>query len=114
MRAAHPTLDEAMIGHLVRHGVRPADGGGLVWKHDRRMMIPNPADLSLDQQHALWAAITCPTLLVYGTASWASNPLEDGRAARMPAAEVELIDGAGHWVQHDRFDAFMAAVERFL
>ena len=62
----------------------------------------------------LWARIACPTLLVYGKESWACNPAEDGRARNFKNAEVVAIDGAGHWVHHDRLDEFLALLRRFL
>ena len=62
----------------------------------------------------LWSRITCPTLLMHGAESWASNPAEDGRAAHFPDARMISFEGAGHWVHHDRLDAFMGAVEPFL
>ena len=37
--------------------------------------------MTLAEIEELWARITCPTLLVYGKESWASNPAEDGRVA---------------------------------
>jgi pimeloyl-ACP methyl ester carboxylesterase len=58
--------------------------------------------------------VRCPTLLVYGTESWASNPAEDGRAAHFPDATVVTIEGAGHWVHHDRLEEFLAVVVPFL
>lgn len=62
----------------------------------------------------LWSRIICPTLLVYGKESWASNPAVDGRAQHFKRAEVITVEGAGHWVHHDRLDAFMALIRRFL
>ncbi len=66
-----------------------------------------------DLQH-LWGQITCPTLLVYGADSWASNPIEDGRIKHFNNAEVVTYDRAGHWVQHDRLDDFCDRVEAFI
>jgi pimeloyl-ACP methyl ester carboxylesterase len=62
----------------------------------------------------LWAGITCPTLLVYGRESWTSNPAEDGRAKHFKTAEVVTVDGAGHWVHHDKLVEFLALTRRFL
>ena len=62
----------------------------------------------------LWARITCPTLLVYGKESWASNPAEDGRAKHFKNAEIVTFEGAGHWVHHDKLAEFLALTRRFL
>jgi pimeloyl-ACP methyl ester carboxylesterase len=64
----------------------------------------------------LWSRITCPTLLIYGKESWASNPAEDGRLRHFAngLAQVVSFERAGHWVHHDRLEAFMATVQPFL
>jgi pimeloyl-ACP methyl ester carboxylesterase len=62
----------------------------------------------------LWSRIESPVLLVRGSESWASNPVQDGRASRFRHYTYAEIAGAGHWVHHDRFDAFMSILEAFL
>ena len=63
---------------------------------------------------ALWANIACPTLLIYGAESWASNPAKDGRLVHFADARVEEFERAGHWVHHDRLDDFLKEVRGFL
>jgi pimeloyl-ACP methyl ester carboxylesterase len=53
-------------------------------------------------------------MLIYGSESWASNPAEDGRAKYFRNAQVELVQGAGHWVHHDRLEVFMRLLAGFL
>ncbi|MDN4491781.1 alpha/beta hydrolase [Demequina sp. SYSU T00068] len=61
------------------------------------------------------AAIACPTLLVTGDAGAIVTPEVAAEAAALaPAARVVRIDGAGHSVHRDRFDATVAAVTAFL
>jgi pimeloyl-ACP methyl ester carboxylesterase len=62
----------------------------------------------------LWGRIACPTLLVYGKESWASNPGQDGRVRYFQNAQVVSIAGAGHWVHHDRLEEFVALARAFL
>jgi pimeloyl-ACP methyl ester carboxylesterase len=62
----------------------------------------------------LWARIACPTLLVYGKESWAANPEADDRLRHFRHARVVSFDGAGHWVHHDRLDAFLDTLRDFL
>jgi pimeloyl-ACP methyl ester carboxylesterase len=52
--------------------------------------------------------------LVYGKESWASNPQGDGRARHFKNARVASFEGAGHWVHHDRLDAFIETLREFL
>ena len=63
---------------------------------------------------ALWGAITCPTLLLYGANSWASNPERDGRLDHFNTAKVIEFENAGHWLHHDQFDRFMSTLDEFL
>jgi pimeloyl-ACP methyl ester carboxylesterase len=114
MLAQNPHLTAGQAKHLTSHGVRQTESGQFVWKYDPFLRSWPPVDLSRDEIRSLWGRITCPVLLAYGSASWASNPATDGRAAQFQNASVELIEGAGHWLHHDRFEAFMNAVERFL
>jgi pimeloyl-ACP methyl ester carboxylesterase len=72
-----------------------------------------PYDMTVADVEELWARIACPTLLVYGKESWASNPGEDGRLMHFRNARAESFDKAGHWVHHDRLDAFIDVVSEF-
>jgi pimeloyl-ACP methyl ester carboxylesterase len=62
----------------------------------------------------MWERISCPTLLVRGSESWASDPEEDGRAKAFSRGEFVTIEGAGHWVHHDRLSEFLDRVRKFL
>lgn len=114
MREENSHLSEAQALHLTRHGVRQNEDGTFSWKFDNYIRAIPPFDMTRDDIRALWKRITCPTLLVYGKESWASNPAEDGRLAHFANARVEVFEGAGHWVHHDRLDGFMALVEPFI
>jgi pimeloyl-ACP methyl ester carboxylesterase len=109
---AHLSAEQAL--HLTQHGVRQNEDGTYSWKFDNYIRAWPPYDMTRDDIRSLWARITCPTLLVYGSESWASNPATDGRAANFGNAQVAVIQGAGHWVHHDKLDDFMAAVVPFL
>ena len=67
-----------------------------------------------DEIAELWGHINCPTLLVYGHESWATNPAADGRLAYFRNARVLGVPDAGHWVHHDQLDLFLDAVRSFL
>jgi pimeloyl-ACP methyl ester carboxylesterase len=70
--------------------------------------------MSRDDLHAIWAAITCPILMMYGANSWASNPEKDGRIKHFSTARVVEFENAGHWLHHDQFDRFMREIKAFL
>jgi len=109
---AHLTPEQAR--YLTVHGVSRNEDGTYSWKFDNYVRGGSPGDVTQDELHQLWANITCPTLLLYGAESWASNPAKDGRIVHFAQARVEVFEGAGHWVHHDRLDAFLARARAFL
>ena len=70
-------------------------------------------EMTVAEIEELWRRITCPTLLVYGKESCASDPVKDGRARHFRDAKVVAFENAGHWVHHDRLDAFLDLVRGF-
>lgn len=114
MMQENPHLTPERARHLTVHGVSQNEDGSYSWKFDNYLRVLPPVDISQAEKEQLWQRITCPTLLVYGKQSWASNPAEDGRARHFRNARVSLYDKAGHWVHHDRHDDFLAEVEAFL
>ena len=62
----------------------------------------------------LWSRIACPTLLVHGKESWATSPQEDGRIRHFRTARAHSVDGAGHWVHHDKLPEFLKLMREFL
>jgi len=73
-----------------------------------------PYDMPQEDVEALWSEIACPTLLLYGANSQASNPATDGRIRHFRTAEVKVYEAAGHWLHHDQFDRFLAELKAFL
>ncbi len=114
MQAENTHLTPVQARYLTVHGVSQNEDGTYSWKFDNYVRGMSPADISLDDQQALWARITCPTLLVYGRESWASNPEQDGRIRHFTQARVVSFERAGHWVHHDRLDAFLDELRAFL
>ena len=114
MMAENKHLSEVQARHLTIHGVLQNEDGSFSWKFDNYTRAWSPIDLPYADLEALWGRITAPALLVYGAESWASNPTNDGRLAAFANARVELFEGAGHWVHHDRTADFIATVRQFL
>ncbi len=114
MRAAHDHLREDQIHHLTEHGVRTNADGTLSWCYDPAAVGRSASDISQAEFETLLGRISCPTWLVYGSESWASNPEKDGRLQHFKHAHVTEIKQANHWVHHDQFDAFMAGLQSFL
>lgn len=100
--------------HLTIHGVNRNEDGTYSWKFDPHLNNWPPHEFEQAKLPELWAAITCPVLMLYGADSWASNPEKDGRLAPFRDARVIEFENAGHWLHHDQFDRFIATLKDFL
>jgi pimeloyl-ACP methyl ester carboxylesterase len=114
MQTENPHLTEEQARHLTIHGSNQNEDGTYSWKFDNYVRNFSPIGLPFEAQYELWSRITCPTLLVRGTESWASDPATDGRAAHFKDASVANVEGAGHWVHHDQLEVFLDLVREFL
>jgi pimeloyl-ACP methyl ester carboxylesterase len=114
MQAENKHLTPAQARYLTIHGVSQNEDGTYSWKFDNYVRGFAPIDLGPEEQQALWSRIACPTLLVYGRESWASNPETDGRVRHFAHARVVTFEKAGHWVHHDRLEAFLEELRGFL
>ena len=114
MQEQNKHLSPAQARHLTEQGVIQNEDGTYSWKFDNYVRGWPPVDMTYREVESLWERITCPTLLVYGRESWASNPADDGRIKFFRNARVASFEGAGHWVQHDRLEGFLSEVRGFL
>jgi len=114
MQAENKHLSPAQARHLTVHGINQNEDGSYSWKFDNYVRSWAPYDLPPGELEILWGRITCPTLLVYGTESWASNPADDGRLAHFSNGSVAAVENAGHWVHHDRLDYFLDITREFI
>lgn len=114
MRQANAHLTEEVALHLTEHAVIRNEDGTYCWKFDPYVRVSPPDDMSRNEIAHLWNSIRCPTLLVYGRQSWATDPSKDGRFNYFRNARVLAIDGAGHWVHHDQPVRFVEEIRSFL
>jgi pimeloyl-ACP methyl ester carboxylesterase len=114
MQEENKHLTPAQARHLTLHGITQNEDGSYSWKFDNYVRSISPVDMTSDELHHLWSQISCPTLLVYGRESWASNPIEDGRIVHFQNARVAVFENAGHWVHHDQLEEFLTEVRQFL
>ena len=114
MQTENPHLTEQQARHLTIHGSNQNEDGTYSWKFDNYIRAFPPIGVDFEQQHHLWSRITCPSLLIRGTESWASDPSKDGRARHFQNATVVNIPNAGHWVHHDQLDEFLRVTREFL
>jgi pimeloyl-ACP methyl ester carboxylesterase len=114
MQEENPHLTAEQARHLTVHGVNQNEDGTYSWKFDNYVRSWLPYDMSSRDIQHLWSKITSPTLLLYGKESrWAGDPATDGRAAHFRNARVIGVEGAGHWLHHDRLDEFLRIVRAF-
>jgi pimeloyl-ACP methyl ester carboxylesterase len=114
MMSENAYLTEEQARHLTIHGISRNEDGSWSWKFDNYLNVWPFFDVPQAEIEAIWNAIACPTLLLYGANSWASNPEKDGRLRYFRNAKVIEFENAGHWLHHDQFDRFMATLDDFL
>ena len=114
MREANPHLSREQARHLTIWGIRRNENGTYSWKFDNYVHATSPYMFNNRDAREIWGRITCPTLLIRGTESWAGDWVKDGRIQAFKNAESVTVDKAGHWVHHDRLDEFLAVAHRFL
>jgi pimeloyl-ACP methyl ester carboxylesterase len=114
MRAENPRLTAEQAEHLTVHGMNQNEDGSFSWKFDNYIRALSPFNLPVKDVTSLWSSITCPTLLIRGSESDASDPATDGSLNFFKNARALTIQGAGHWVHHDKLDELLGAVVPFL
>ncbi|MCX2981627.1 alpha/beta hydrolase [Halieaceae bacterium IMCC14734] len=114
MQDANPHLSSEQAWHLTLHGVNQNEDGTFSWKFDNYTHGFPSVGMSHEETQNILGNITCPTLLVYGAESNASNPQEDGRIGVFRNAQVKNVADAGHWVHHDQLEVFMGLLGEFL
>jgi len=114
MQKTNQHLNAAQAYHLTLHGAYRNEDGTYTWKFDNYVRSHSPYEFNLEEARGLWGRITCPTLLLRGTESWATDPLQDGRASAFRQARCVDIAAAGHWVHHDQLQQFLQVVGDFL
>lgn len=114
MKEENTFLTDQQARHLTVHGASRNEDGTWSWKFDNYLNVWSASDLPTDQVVALWEAISCPVLMLWGKDSFAASPAGDGRMGYFPSARLVEYENAGHWLHHDQFDRFMADVKEFL
>ncbi|HLB22794.1 MAG TPA: alpha/beta hydrolase [Dehalococcoidia bacterium] len=114
MREENPHLTAEMARHLTVYGMKKNEDSTLSWKFDNYVRLHSPYEFNVAEAREIWNQVRCPTLLIRGSESWASDPEQDGKASAFHDCACVMIKDAGHWVHHDQLDAFMGVVWQFL
>ena len=114
MQNENPHLSEEQARHLTIHGSTQNEDGTFSWKFDNYVRTFPPTGIPFDEQWDMFGRITCPTLLVRGLESWASDPTKDGRIDNFNIkVDVATFEDAGHWVHHDQLEPFVERARAF-
>ena len=114
MQNANKHLRADQVRHLTMHGINQNEDGTYSWKFDNYVRAFTPFGIDEAETQSLWERISCPTLLIRGGDSWAKDPDELGIPDHFNNADFVTVEGAGHWVHHDKLDAFLKLVRDFL
>lgn len=112
MQAQFPFLPADEAETMTRQSLTP-DGDGFRWKHDNACRFRAPDDQHGHDIDEILAAIACPTLLCYGTASWIPVP-KLARLNRLARHRLARFEGAGHHLHHQMRNEFCGALREFL
>ena len=114
MQAENPHLSAEQARHLTQHGVNQNEDGTYSWKFDNYVRVWPPYDMTREEIASLWSRIACPDAAGLWQGELGEGP-GGGRPRRLfRNARVLGVEGAGHWVHHDRLDLFLRAVRDFL
>lgn len=118
----NPTRSESSLRRGILHNAVQLEDGTWQWRHQRHRgegrAAVSPEDAA-ERMAKLWdtiSGLTVPVLLVRGMAegSVVTDAAEDELRRRLPSAEVERVDGAGHSVQGDKPVELARILQRFL
>lgn len=101
-----------------RWAERDANGGWNIRSDPRHKMV-NPVLYRREEAEACWSRITAPMLMLLAEHSEFLGRLgEDGTPEtlrkRFPGVRIEIVEGAGHMMHHERPEAVARLIEAFL
>ena len=111
MMATNRHLTREMAQHLASHGTRRNADGIYSWKFDN---YTRNYGFDFREAEEGWANISAPVLVMTGSESSLSRDTWGRRAAVIPTCRTVVVEGAGHWVQHDQLATFLQVAEGFL
>ena len=116
LRTTCPRIAPELLAEVAAHAVRPAPGGGWLWKFDPLHRARGPTPFYLGHYGAFLARIACPALLVEGAESaMRFGPDEAGRRAGLVRrATCVTIPDAGHMVHVEAPIALAQAITQFM
>ena len=114
MKEKNPRLSDEVARHLTLHGTNWEADGSLIWKFDNYVRAFSPYGHYMQDSIELCGQIASPTLLFWGTESFAPIPDTDPRVKAIKNCRLVSVPKAGHWVHHDQLDLFLKETTAFL
>lgn len=114
MQETNPHLDPERARHLTVHGSGQNEDGSFSWKFDNYTHARPPFDFTDTDVQALWSRIECPTLFINARQGFPHRIGQDDTLQYFANAREVVIENAGHWLHHDRFEDVRAVIEEFL
>lgn len=114
MQDANTHLTPERARHLTQHGSHRNEDGSYSWKFDTYTYAWPAYRIPTADLVALWRRITCPVLIINGAEGYPHRIGQDDTLAHFGDARMITVDGAGHWVHHDRLEEVVGAVDTFL
>ena len=111
--AMEPDVPEASLRAFVAQNLTSGEGGGLTWRIDVESIaraLPALMDFPATQRHNDGPAL----FLAGGASDYLTEAHRDAVHTHFPAARIERIDGAGHWLHAEQPAAFLRAATAFL
>lgn len=115
---ADPLLADAIPSDALRAFILQniaIEDGRARWRPNLAALAANMPRLLSFPEALPFGRFDGPALFLRGGASaYAAGPTHDAIRARFPAARIETIAEAGHWLHAEKPELFLAAVEAFL
>ena len=102
----HLTPEQAR--HLTQHGVNQNEDGTYSWKFDNYVRSWPPYDMTDGRRGGAVGAHRLPDAARLRQGELGLQPGRGRPRRHFKNAEIVTVDGAGHWVHHDRLDEFLA------
>jgi pimeloyl-ACP methyl ester carboxylesterase len=111
-----PLLAMPLARTLAASGTRPAEGGGVTFKHDPLHATRGPYGFDLAVAERFWANITCNVLLLEGGESMMRHAEDEAvrRESILKRARKIVIPAAGHMMQRHQPAKMATALLDFL
>ena len=113
LQSRHPGLKASHAVLLAEHGTRETEDGGLSWSFDPLHLTRAPYPFREEAYMEFLAAVTAPTLIVWGSDGWYPSDIQARRTSALRRAREITLEG-GHMLPYEAPEALGQLIEHFL